>query len=43
MKEQIIQLRVKIDGLSQLTKGLKPINKNEEFKAFPEYINSKEI
>jgi hypothetical protein len=43
MKEQIKQIRVRIDGLSQLTQELKPINKNEEFKAFPEYINSKEI
>jgi hypothetical protein len=43
MKDQIKELRVRIDGLSQLTQELKPINKNEEFKAFPEYINSKEI
>lgn len=43
MKQEIKKLRVMIDGLSQLTKELKPINKNEEFKAFPEYINSQEI
>lgn len=43
MKEQILELRVKIDSISQLTKELKPINKNQEYKAFPEYINSKEI
>lgn len=44
MKEQIKELRVKIDGLSQLTKELKPIHegyKGEDGSKF--YINSDEI
>lgn len=43
MKEQIKELRVKIDGLAQLTKELKPINKYEGTRTHPFYINSKEI
>ncbi|TXG79209.1 MAG: hypothetical protein E6R13_10225 [Spirochaetes bacterium] len=35
MKEQIIELRIKIDGLSQLTKGLTPKTQAIDFLACP--------
>jgi hypothetical protein len=42
MKEQIKELRVHIDGLYQLTKELKPINRKPEPLTI-EMVNSKEI
>lgn len=51
MKEQIKELRVKIDGLAQLTKDLKPVKhiykkaiiNSEEFENDIIHVNSKEI